>query len=99
MAGRRNDTVAADGPGFLGLGRATCDRHVGHRINGRQRFASEAETCNALKVGKRSDFACGVTLKGQRQVFLWNPAAVVGDNDTLDAALFQTNLNIRCTGV
>ena len=99
MTCRRNDAVAADGPGFLGLGRAACDRHVGHRIDGRQRFASKAKTRDALKIVKRSDFACSVTLKGQRQVFLWNPAAVVGDHDTLDAALFQTDLNIRCTGI
>ena len=99
MAGRRNNAVAADGPGFFSLGRSACDRHVSHRIDGSQRFPSKPETRHTLKVGERTDFACGMTLKGQRQVFLRDPAAVVGDHDALNAALFQTDFNIRCTGV
>ena len=99
LAGRRNNAVAADGPGFFSLGCSACDRHVGYRIDGSQRFPSEAETRDALKISERTNFACGVTLKGQRQVFLRDPAAVVGHHDALNAALFQTDFNIRCTGV
>ena len=63
-------------------------RHGGNR---RQRLAAKAQTRHALQLFQTADFAGGVTRQRQQQFVARDTATIVGNADTLGAALLKVD--------
>ncbi len=91
--------VADDFGAAAFFGRPRLQRHLGDAADGGEGFAAEAEGLDAKEVVGVVELAGGVGGEGQRQVVGVDAAAVVGDADQLDAALFHVHVHAAGAGV
>ena len=84
---------------MIAILRATREHQARHRRNGRQRFATKAQTRHAFEFFQTADFAGGVARQGQHQFVTRNATSIVGNADALDAALLQVDTDFCRAGV
>ena len=92
-AGRGGDFTTLNLPRARRAFGETLHRHRRHRVDRRQRLAPETETRHVFEFEKVANLARGVALQGEPQLFLWDPAAVVGHEDALQAPALDADLD------
>ena len=97
---RRGDEFAFGKlPGAVGPRCTALNRHRRHRIDRCERFAAKAERRNIFKIKEIADLARRVALERERELVLRDAAAVVRDDDALQAAPVDTYFDIHGTRV
>ena len=86
-------------PGLLLLRCAGSQRQSGNRADAGQRLAAKTEADNRFQVIERGNFTGGMTGQRQRQLVLFDPAAVIANADKLCAAALDININSRRASV
>ena len=86
-------------PGLLLLRRAGGQGQPRHRADTGQRFPAKAKADNGFQIVKRGNFTGGVASQRQRQLVLFDAAAVVPNADKLRAAAFDININSGRAGI
>ncbi len=91
--------VGDDLPAMLHPVGAAHQGEARHRCNRRQAFAAKSKRSDVLQIFKASDFAGGVAVECEREIFWRNALPIIADPNQARAALAEVNLNGLCARI